>query len=301
MAITKCSLIQQTGKEELTGGKRILTGQRVYKLKSNVRNEDPFTVLAYSALPTLFPVSTWPGDARIVLVNRTPSQNVSQADEWTVTCDYTSNPTLRENPDDYHENPLLRPPEVTRTSQQRQRIVIRDVEGNYAINSAGEFLNPPPEREEHCPSFSITKNLPAWPHALEAALQDSINSDAISIPYWGIVYGALLGKVNGFSGSPQWENGFRFWKVTVEIETDWEGWNKPLIDAGFNERFYDEVATEYVLWPIIGGNGERPSEPVLLDGTGFADPYRASPVNITFKKHREVNHLPLYQMMGLIP
>jgi hypothetical protein len=300
MAITKCSLIQRTGKEELTGGKRIRTYQAVYKLKSNTRNEDPATVLAYAGLPTLFPVSTWPTDATAYLVARTPSQNQALADEWTVTCDYTSNPSTRDNPDEYVENPLLRPAEVSKSSQQRQRILIRDVEGNFAINSAGEFLNPPPEHEVHPPSFTITKNLVVWPHALEAALQDSVNSLAISIPYWGIVYGALLGKFNGFSGSPQFENGFRFWRVTAEIETDWDGWNKPLIDAGFNEIFYNSVSGQDELWPIIGANGERPAEPVLLNGSGEAAPY-GTPVEIPFKKYREVNHLPLYQLMGLIP
>lgn len=300
MAITKCSLIQRTGKEELTGGRRVKTYQAVYKLKSNTRNEDPVNVLAHPGLPTLFPVSTWPSDATAVLVGRTPSQNQSQADEWTVACDYTNNPSVRDNPDEYHENPLLRPPEVTRSAQQRQRILIRDVEGNYAKNSAGEFLNPPPEHEVHCPSFSVTKNLPAWPHAMEFALQDSVNSLAISIPYWGIVYGARLGKFNGFSGSPQFENGFRFWKVTVEIETNWEEWNKPLLDAGFNEIYYNPVSAQNELWPIIGANGERPAEPVLLNGAGVAAPYD-SPVEIPFKKYREVSHLPLYQLMGLIP
>jgi hypothetical protein len=38
MAITKCILIEQSGKDELTGGKRVVTYRSVYKLKSDRRN-----------------------------------------------------------------------------------------------------------------------------------------------------------------------------------------------------------------------------------------------------------------------
>ncbi len=298
MAITNCVIIGRSGKEELTGGKRVKTFQSVWKLKSNTRNEDPATVLAHPSLPTL--ASTWPTDGTCFCVGRTPTQNQALADEWTVNCDYTNTPSLKESPDEYVENPLLRPPTISRSPQQRQRIAIRDAYGNLMKNTAGELPNPPVEIESHSPGFTITKNLPAWPHALEVALQDSINLTAISIPYWGVVIGAKLSKFNGFSGSPKWENGFRFWEVSCTIETDWEGWNKPLVSAGFNEMVPDGGG-DFYLWPIIGANGERPADPVLLDANGLADPYRASPYLLDYRKYREVEHYPLYQLMGLVP
>jgi hypothetical protein len=301
MAITNCVIIGRSGKEELTGGKRVKTFQSVWKLKSNTRNEDPATVLAYPALPLL--ASTWPTDGTCFCVGRTPSQNQSMADEWTVSLDYTNSPSLRENPDEYVENPLLRPPTISRSPQQRQRIAIRDAYGVLMVNTAGELPNEPIEVESHSPGFTITKNLPVWPFALEVALQDSINLTAISIPYWGVVIGPKLSKFNGFSGSPRWENGFRFWEVSCSIETDWEGWNKPYVSAGYNEKVEDPGDPgNYFLWPIIGANGERPADPVLLDENGVSDPYRSSPYLIeTYRKYREVNHLPLYQLMGLTP
>jgi hypothetical protein len=295
MAVIRVSIQKRTGGEQLTGGRRVRVYSAVYRVQSNSKNEDPQTILAAPGLPTL--ASSWPSDLGAFCVGRKPEQRQETPDFWDVTCDFTSSPDIRQ-PDDVEENPLLRPPTVDRSPVSRQRIVTRDVNGEYVLNSAGEPPNPPWEREEHVPSFSITKNMANWPAGLELALTDSINSGAIAIPAYGIAYPAKVGKCNGFSGRQAFENNVAFWTVTVEIELDWEEWNKPLIDAGYNYK--KVVSGTPRLMPIIGENGERPAMPVLLNGSGAPDPYRATPYLLPYKKYREVSHAALYALFGLI-
>jgi hypothetical protein len=290
MAVTNVSIQRRTGGEQLTQGKRVRTYTATYKVSCSTLDEDPVTVLAAAGLPTL--ASTWPGDGGAYCVSRKPEQDELN-NAWTVTLEYTSNPDVRTEPDEEEaENPLLRPAVIDRGPVSRQRIVVKDTDGWYVLNSAGEPFNPPVEREEHAPAFSISKNLAFWPAAAELAYTDSI-----ALGSKGLIYGARVGKFNGFSGREAFENGYSFWQVTGEFELDWEGWNKPLIDAGYNEKFDDGVL--FYLMPILGANGERPAQPVLLDGSGVPDPYRATPYELAFKKYREEDHSALFSLFGL--
>jgi hypothetical protein len=296
MAITSVALIDQSAKEALTGGRRVRTYTSTYKLKSNTRFEDPNTVRTAAGIPAL--ASSWPSDLGAVCVNR-DVKRAEEADAWLVTCEFTSNPDIRVPPDEAaEENPLLRPAVIDRGPQQRQRIVTRDINGDWILNTAFEFLNPPVEREEHSPSFSVTKNMANWPTAVELAYADSINNAVVSIPSKGIAYGVGVGKFNGFSGRENYENGYHFWTVTMDIETDWQGWNKPIVNAGYNELVTDGI-TEWIV-PIILANGERPSSPVLLTNAGVADPDLDPPIELPYKKYRETDHMTLFALFGLV-
>ncbi len=300
MAIRSCVLIGESGTEQLTGGKRVITYQSQWKLLSTIRNESPRVVLAHHELPGL--VATWRDDNRCVCVKRDPKQQKA-AEEWIVTLDYTNSPDIGkgEEPEQAIENPLLRPAKIDRSPFQRQRIVERDAYDRLIVNTAGEKFNPPVERDEHNPGFTLTKNVVAWPSALEYALIDSINLSPIVIPQYGISCPARSLKFNGFSGGMRWESGYRYWEISPNLEVDWQGWNKPIVSLGYNEKLFDAEAGEFVLCPIIGGNGERPAEPVLLDANGMADPYRTdNPYLLNFRKYREIDHTPLFQLLGML-
>lgn len=298
MTITRQELVNQTAKEVLGGGRRTRTYQSVHKLLSSTRFENPAVVLAHPSLPTL--ASGWPTDPGAFCVSREAKREEvpDKAECWVVTCDFTSSPDVRQPPDEEaEENPLLRPAIIDRSPVSRQRPISRDANNTLIQTTAGEPFNPPVEREEHAPAFTITKNMASWPAAMELAYQDSINDDTISIPSKGIVYGAGVGKFNGFSGRESWENNYHFWVVTMEIECDWQGWNKPIVNAGYSE-LVEFGAVDYLL-PIILGNGERPAGPVLINTAGEADPFLDPPHLLTFKKYRELPHAALYALFGL--
>lgn len=292
MAIRNVVLSEQSGGEELTGGKRVRTYQQVYTVTSDTKKESIRTILTDARVPLL--ASGFYDDPGALCVKRDPKQIKETLNEWKVTLDFTSAPSIRD-PDQAKENPLERPAVVDRKPQQRQRIIERDVNGNLIQNTARERPDPPPEREEHAPAFTIARNLGSWPAALEIAFTDSINLNALMYPVKGIVYPAYCVKYNGLSGHEAWENGFRFWECSADFEVDWEGWNKRFVNAGYNERFYDSGV--YYLWPVTGANGERPSSPVLLDDEGRADPYRTSPILLDYPKYRAIDQAALFALL----
>lgn len=297
MAVTNVVLRRRQGKRTLTGGKSVRTYQAIYHVKCNSINEDPNTILAHAEIPTLVPISTWPTDPGALLVDLDPQQNQESPDFWVVTASYTSNPDIRD-PDDLIENPLNRPAIITRSPVQRQRPMLKDVDGNWCMTTAGELFNPPMEREEHAPSFTIAKNLLNWPYALELALTDAVNDGTISYPSRGILYGDQLVKCNGFSGGEQYQDGYHFWNVTVALEVNWEGWNPEQLNAGYRERYIDELFEEH-LWPIIGANGDSPTTAVLLDAAGYADPYLDPPITLPYRRHRKTSFAPLFALLGI--
>lgn len=299
MAVTSLILRKRQGKETLTGGKRVRTYQALYHVKCNSLNEDPRTILDHPELPTLYPTSTWPTDAGALLVDRDPQQDMQMPDFWTVTLSYTSNPDIRTPPEEtLNENPLLRPATFSRSPVQRTEIVVTDVDGNLVRTTAGELFNPPAERETHSPSFTMTKNLLYWPYALELALTDAINNDALIYISKGIAYPAYLVKCNGFSGQQQYENGYSFWPVSVALEVNWAGWNPDKINAGYREKFVADDDSVHLV-PIIGSNGESVTEAVLLDEDGYADPFRSTPVTVPCKKHRPAAFSDLFALFGI--
>jgi len=292
MSVTHIVLRQRKGKETLTGGKRVRTFQAIYHVKCNSINEDPNTILAHPSLPTLAPVSTWPTDAGSLLVDRDPQQDMDRPDHWVVTLSYTSSPDIRK-PDDVAENPLLRPAVIERSPCQRQRIFTVDVDNNLIKNTAGDLFNPPPEREEHAPSLTITKNMLNWPYAAELAFTDAINVNPITYVSRGIGYGARLVKCNGFSGKESYENGFNFWAVSVALEVNWDGWNKDKLNCGFNEKI--DVAPFFR--HIKDAGGAEVTEPKMLDSLGHYDP--ASTLSIPCKSYREVAFADLFTILGI--
>ena len=297
MAVTNVILRERKGKATLTGGKRVRTYQAIYHVKCNSINEDPATIWSHPEIPTLYPISMWPTDAGALLVDVDPQQQKDTPDFWIVTCSYTSNPDVKD-PEDVQENPLNRPAVIQRSPVQRQRILERDVDGNLLVNTADDPFNPPVEREEHSPSFTITKNLANWPYALELALTDSVNSSAIVYVSRGISYGARLVKCNGFSGGESYENGYKFWACSVALEVNWDGWNKDKLNAGCREKFIADDSSVHIL-PIIGSNGDSITDPVKLNADGTkASPY-ADPVYLPCKKHREANFANLFSLFGI--
>lgn len=299
MSVTNCVLRQRKGKQTLAGGKRVRTYQAIYHIKCNSINEDPVTIMAYTGLPQLADAATWPTDAGALLVDVDPQQDMEKPDFWVVTCNYTSNPDIRQPDDvDPEENPLLRPCVVERSPVQRQRILERDVENEWIVNTAGEFFNPPVEREEHPPGYILTKNMLLWPYELEAAYTDAVNTDVILVPSKGISAAIGTMKCNGFSGREVYEGGYNFWQVSVALEVDWQLWNKPILNMGTHEAIPDGFG-DYYLWPIIGANGESVTDPVMLDKNGLADPFRENPIELPYKKYRPEPFAFLLAYFGL--
>ncbi len=101
-------------------------------------------------------------------------------------------------------------------------------------------------------------------------------------------------KVQRVSVGPvELRNGVAFRQVTFVIALRRDGWAYSILDQGFNEK---DPADATKRKPIYI-NGQLPSSPVLLDGTGKAktDPKTANATYLTYNVYKtaDFSQLPL--------
>ena len=184
---------------------------------------------------------------------------------WTVTLNYS---TERELVTDPTNDPAI----VTLNTEQFQKPAVFDIDGYGICNSAGDPYDPPNMMDDSRRLFTVSKNManvPAW----VISSQDAINSDVFSLG--GLTIGVGLAKVQSVAvGEPQTRNGVGFRVVTFQIQVQRDGWTLRPLDAGFRELAWDGMTRINIYNPASTGdaNGgeERPTAPVLLDGSGSA-------------------------------
>ena len=80
------------------------------------------------------------------------AENTEEWKGWTVTAEYSSEFTLA-------ENPTNDPATITWGSEQFQRVVVVDKEGDAVVNSAGDPFDPPIMADDSRRVVTVTKNL----------------------------------------------------------------------------------------------------------------------------------------------
>jgi hypothetical protein len=116
-------------------------------------------------------------DVGAMAVKVTASQLAEDPQTWDLAVDYTSdrqNPAFRQFVTD---NPLLRPPMFSLSTNRYSEIIYSDAFGNPLRNSAGEVFVPAPEADRcrlvlSISRFELTPNM-----SLIAQYQDAVNSD----------------------------------------------------------------------------------------------------------------------------
>lgn len=173
------------------------------------------------------------------------------------------------------------------------------------VNSAGDFYDPPLERDFSRLILKVTKNFADYDPLVAYRYANTVNSDNwLGFPKWTIL-------CKPFRGIYTVDKGTTYWKVPFEFHFDFRGWLTRLWDAGLREFFSkQDVANKRVppgikvpgYYHMKNDDGTFVSEPQLLNGRGF----RLVPPGgvLTPEKAREglrMNSYRLYRQMPFIP
>ncbi len=177
---------------------------------------------------------------------------------WEVTV--TADSEMPEPPKD-QENPLDRPPEVSWSFAQFQRVAEKDITGKAIVNSAGQAFDPPVQIDDSRPVCNIDRNEDAFDPTVIFQYKDAINSDALDIGGLAVLPGQA--KMSNISARRQFENSQFYWKVSYEIHIKSDGWALSILDQGLYKEGVNNKPT-----PCTDDAGNEVSVPVLLDGQG---------------------------------
>ena len=274
MAIIEVKEIWQGrgGDGDLKAGRR---HARIFRVKTN-SNLDSEVEATESGTPKLGDFH--PSDNLAFCQNVRADQEVFSPRVWIITCSYSTELELT-------TNPLSDPTVFTWDTEQFQRVVAIDLNGNAVVNSAGYFYDPPIEADDSRLSVTMTRNeanVPAW----FLNIQDVLNSDPVTID--GLSVPAERAKIQKVSaGKQQFRNKTGSRVVTATIHIQRRTWQAELQDVGFMEIKPDPDSTERR--HIMDDDGNPVSSPVPLDGSG------KKLVNPTFS-NVIINTHPIYSL-----
>lgn len=139
--------------------------------------------------------------------------------------------------------------------------------------------------EVPCLKMTIETNVPAARQDLYVAYYNAINSDN----WQGFATDTL--RVTEARATPDYQEGFYYYKETISIMFNPLGWKRRFVDQGFRTKIATVDDTR--LYSDIRVRGQRITTPVFLDGTGGRLAASASPVfnEFTFNQRLPFNGL----------
>lgn len=224
---------------------------RVFIFTSSADTEDAYDVGSHANAPVIGDTfhDGW-------CISSTP-KCVSGRFGWHITAQYSSEFELA-------EDPTADPAKITVSTEQFQRPIIFDYNGQSVCNSAGDPFDPQEVMDDSRRVISVQKNVAVHPSWV-LSMQDTVNSDTFTVG--GIVYAIGTGKIQRVSISNELSrNGTTFYVLSFEIYCRRDGWLYEPLDCGFRELTYGGELINIV----NPGDGLQPSAPVPLDGNGAA-------------------------------
>ena len=175
--------------------------------------------------------------------------------------------------------PLLQPPEVSWTFAGSNEQIDTDVDGYPITNSAGESFDPPITKDHSDLVLRYTRNEQTFDKSVAADYKDAVNSDV----FLGFGAGHVLCTM--FEASQMRAAALTYYRVRYEfrvrydevktrdtngdIQTQVFGWAKRIRDEGFREWIGTNPDGSPKYRAITDENGQKISQPHLLDGIGF--------------------------------
>lgn len=265
--------------------------KRVFVVLTDDADDGPATVLAAAGLPTLGTAYSTPSesDAGAFVQGRTPNQDPDNPLVWRVDIEYNSHPVF-----DFNENPFLRAPIFTFSSERQERFVRVDRDGTAIQNSAKQPLDPPLSYMSIIPVIKITINKLSFSYPLVATIQDCIN-----ISTWqGFAPRTVLASLE----VKQLREGIYVgWTFDWILRVKYDGWNPTrVLDAGWYSLRGTAGSGSGAVGPQrLTQNRDAWGQPLSqqspLDGTGHQLPPNGIPVYLEFDFYREL------EFNGLIP
>lgn len=154
-------------------------------------------------------------------------------------------------------------------------------------NSARVPYDPPIEKEKDIKVIRISRNVAQYDEAFFNQFHGVVNRDLVTIvkPDYGFrsVIQPFTGKIKVIGATFQTQNGIRYWRQTIEVHVDEDGWRRKILDRGMATRREasdpdgsggtlsntDEVSDGKANLALNTDPAGYPlTEPVCLDGNG---------------------------------
>lgn len=190
------------------------------------------------------------------------SQDSGAPRKWQIEADYSSEP-LKTADQTNITDPTQRPPEISWTTAHYRKAIDKDINGKALVNSAGDYFDPPPEKDASYWVANIKKNVPSVPTFI-LAYTDAINSDSFTIQ--GMTVNPKVAKLMDINiSNVQTEGDYSFVVFEYSLEFHPETWVYRPLDQGFTtfsnfggrQRIVDESTPP-----------RQVTSPVLLNGEG---------------------------------
>jgi hypothetical protein len=190
--------------------------------------------------------------------DRTDPYQGSQVYVWTATLEYGPWNPLEHTTTGDPTNQPLRP---RFTSTNTPQIVYEDVDGNPVVNSAGDYFDPPIERDFPRWTLTVVRNEASPTMATIGPYANRINEAAWNgFPPKTVKLSPIQLPAPEFSQF----TGNLYYPIEYVFEINFDGWTKNVLNQG-----YRELSSTGKLIPILVG-GTPASSPVMLDRNGHA-------------------------------
>lgn len=265
---------------------------RAFRVLSDDPNENIVLVSTASAggvaIPDVF--TQHPHDNRSFLFRKDTRPVGSEEYKrklWQVTCGYS----VTKRPQDF-VHPLDRPWEIDYDGESYQTIAEFDKFGTGAMNSAGQYFDPPLQVDNTRGVLTITRNEPFFDGDLVRTYQESINSDTfLGGPPYTVKCKRIKAKrvFENFQISEGVEPlVVEYWPTTYEFHYWYKTWWLFPLDQGRYEL--DSGGTSLV--SIKDSDDTAVVDPVPLDGAGHQVPPASLPGGAVFMTYRYYRELP---------
>jgi hypothetical protein len=232
---------------------------RTFLAKTNSKLDTEEAVLTSGLVPVPY-TSTLPENPFFLCVSCRATQKSETPYAWDVEAEYSIEIDKDEKEKQQYPNPLTRPPVISWDSQQYEKPVAKDINGDAVMNSANDPYDPPLMQDDARWVISIATNAGVVP-TFVLTLNNRVNDTAVTVD--GVAFAAKTLKVQGLRiGAVKEENGILFREVSYQLHYRSETWNSKPLDAGFSELVSGDRRE------ILLDDGTKPSVPWPLNGAG---------------------------------
>ena len=274
---------------------------RQWRVITNDKLNDSQYVIGYGLsagiLPTRF--AGHPSNAYLTARRLRADSQTETPLHWIVTASYSSAPVSSEEKEkEENPNPINRKAKFRWTTNLYREAVEKDIDDNAVLNSAGDYFDPPVERDASNWVITVTKNMTTVPSWLLDYNNCPINESSVTID--GITIEEKKARLTTIDiGEEQVENNVKYRVVTMQIETKKEGWTAKILDQGLRKRLDLAGGWKQVHIEKENEDGElsKVTSPVLLDGEGGVldepTPENAVFMEYEFYEAKDFSVLPL--------
>lgn len=216
------------------------------------------------------------GDAHplntFVFLGELTAQPTDSREVWRVIGTYKKT-TFDENA----ANPLEQPSQISWGSNAYIEPVVKDIDGNAVVNSAGQPFDPPLTEERRTLVATVTYNRENWDPTIALDFENTVNVPATTIGQVNV--GERQARIMEIGSDQDTFEDIVYHKVTIRVEMRPLVWDREVLDQGI---FGLDGSGNLVR--LATDDGEEVTEPLLLNGSGEKlDPQTSTPVFLTFK------------------